>query len=73
MIRAMEAWDVKEFDAAFWGHLGHVVRNLTRALVLSLSRGRLAGSAGLGGPPAGYVRKLAWASASSSSVSSSSR
>ena len=63
-IRAMEAWDVKEFDRAFWGHLGHVVRNLTRALVLSLTRGRLASSQGVVGPAAGYVRKLAWASAS---------
>ncbi len=63
-IRAMEAWDAREFDAAFWGHLGHVVRNLTRALVLSASRGRLAGTAGVSGPGVRYARKLAWSSAS---------
>ena len=63
-IRALEAWDVKDFDRAFWGHIGHVVRNLTRALLLSVSRGRLAGTAGVGGASGRYLRKLAWASAS---------
>ncbi len=63
-IRAMEAWDAREFDRAFWGHLGHVVRNSTRALVLSLTRGRLATTPGVGGPGAPYARKLAWTSAS---------
>ena len=61
-IEALEAWDVKAFDRAFWKHIGHVVRNLFRAVGLSLSRGHLAGSP-VSGPPAKYYRRLAWASA----------
>ncbi len=62
-IEAIERWDVREFDAAFWGHIGHVVRNASRALLLSLSRGRLAASP-VAGPTARFYRRLAWSSAS---------
>ena len=62
-IKALTEGDLKGFDAAFWGHVGHVVRNLCRSLGLSLTRGRLA-SAPVGGAAAPYFRKLAWASAS---------
>ncbi len=55
--------DLVGFDAAFWGHVGHVVRNLCRAVVLSVSRGAFAGSP-VGGSTAKYYRKLSWASAS---------
>jgi acyl-CoA dehydrogenase len=61
-VEAIGARDLKAFDAAFWGHIGHVVRNLSRAVVLSLTRGALASSP-VGGPTARYYRKLAWASA----------
>ena len=61
-VKALEQKDYAAFDAAFWGHIGHVVRNATRSFVLSLTRGRLA--AVPGGPGAKYYRKLAWASAS---------
>ncbi len=61
-IRAAEAGDVAAFDAAFWGHVGHVVRNLCRARLLGLTRGRLA-RAPVSGPAAAYWRKLAWTSA----------
>lgn len=61
-IEALEAWDVKAFDEAFWKHIGHVVRNLFRAAGLSLSRGYLARSP-VSGPTAKYYRRLAWASA----------
>ncbi len=60
-IQAMENWDVKEFDRAFWGHVGHVFRNLFRAKVLGLTRGRTASSP-VSGPTAHYYRKLSWAS-----------
>ncbi|MEL6772834.1 MAG: acyl-CoA dehydrogenase [Bacteroidota bacterium] len=60
---AVEAGDVKAFDRAFWAHIGHIVRNKVRALVLSSTRGLLAGSP-VSGPTAKYYRKLAWASAS---------
>ncbi len=62
-IETMERWDVKEFDTAFWGHIGHVIRNASRALLLSLTRGRLAASP-VAGPTANFYRRLAWSSAS---------
>ena len=62
-INALMEKDVKAFDAAFTGHLGHVVQNKVRALLLSVTRGRLASSP-VSGPAARYYRKLAWASAS---------
>ncbi len=63
-ITALERHDVTAFDYAIWGHLGHIVRNGFRAVLLGLSRGRLAGAAGVRGPAARYVRRLKWASAS---------
>lgn len=59
---AVQSGDVKAFDAAFWPHIGHVVRNGFRAVGLSLSRGYLAGSP-VSGPAATYWRRLAWGSA----------
>lgn len=61
-VKAHMAKDKAGFDKAFWGHIGHVVRNSCRSFVLSLSRGYLAGVPG--GPGARYYRKLAWSSAS---------
>ena len=61
-MQALMARDVKAFDAAFWPHIGHVVRNGFRAVGLSLSRGWLAGSP-VGGAAAPYWRKMAWTSA----------
>ena len=55
--------DVAGFDEAFWGHIGHVVRNAARSAVLSLSRGYLATSP-ISGPSRRYVQRLAWSSAS---------
>jgi len=62
-VKAMEANDLQGFDQAFWGHINHVVTNLSRSIVLSLSRGRLAKVPGKG-IVGSYQRKLAWASAS---------
>jgi acyl-CoA dehydrogenase len=62
-VSAIEKGDLKDFDLAFWGHVGHVVRNLCRSIVLSVSRGALAPSP-VGGSTARYYRKLSWASAS---------
>jgi acyl-CoA dehydrogenase len=62
-ISALQEGDVRAFDDAFWKHVGLVVRNGARALLLSLSRGWLART-GVSGPAACYARKLAWASAS---------
>jgi acyl-CoA dehydrogenase len=62
-VAAVESNDLKGFDSAFWGHIGHIVRNSFRALLLSLTRGYLATSP-VSGPTAHYYRRLTWASAS---------
>ncbi len=61
-LNALEKNDAKAFDAAFWGHVGHVVRNLFRAVLLSVTRGRLSMSP-VSGAHAKYFRKMSWASA----------
>lgn len=61
-VEAIAARDLKAFDKAFWGHIGHIVRNLSRAIGLSLTRGLVASSP-VSGSTARYYRKLAWASA----------
>jgi len=61
-VNAIAARDLRAFDQAFWGHMSHIVRNLCRAVVLSLTRGALAGSP-VSGATARYYRKLGWASA----------
>jgi len=53
--------DLGTFDKAFAGHIGHVVRNKCRAILLSATRGRLASSP-VSGPTAVYYKKLSWAS-----------
>ena len=61
-VEALGTGDVKAFDKAFWAHVGHVARNKNRALLLSLTRGLLAGSP-VGGGVGKYYRRLSWASA----------
>jgi acyl-CoA dehydrogenase len=62
-VNAVEKGDGKAFDRAFWGHIGHVIRNLTRAVLLSFTRGWLA--PGLSHSRVGkYFRRLSWCSAS---------
>ncbi|MDZ4676775.1 MAG: acyl-CoA dehydrogenase [Oligoflexia bacterium] len=62
-VNAMEKGDTKAFDRAFWGHIGHVVRNLFRSVLLSITRGYLVANP-VGGSLARYYRKLSWVSAS---------
>lgn len=62
-VNAIEKNDLKAFDEAFWGHIGHIVRNLTRSVVLSVTRGYFAWSP-VGGPSRRYIQKLSWISAS---------
>lgn len=61
-IEALMNKDVKKFDDNFWKHIGHAIRNMIRSMVLSITRGRLAGSP-VSGPASKYYKKLAWASA----------
>ena len=62
-VKALEKNDVEAFDLAFWGHIGHIVRNLFRSVLLSLTRGWLSVPARWGST-AVYYRKLNWISAS---------
>ncbi len=62
-ITALMNNDVNAFDLYLWKHAGHVVRNLFRSVVLSVTRGAVAG-APVNGPTKKYFKKLAWASAS---------
>ncbi len=62
-VKTAGAGDLKGFDAAFWGHIGHIVRNIFRSVLLSWTRGFLAVGFG-GGPLNSHYRKLSWASAS---------
>jgi acyl-CoA dehydrogenase len=61
-VAAIEKNDVKGFDRAFWGHIGHIVHNLFRSFVLSWTRSRLTMTPG--GDLRRYYQKLSWASAS---------
>ena len=62
-IRALENNNVKDFDKAFWSHVGHVFCNLCRSIGLSLSRGFLSRPYG-DRHTKRYFRKLSWISAS---------
>lgn len=61
-VNAVEKGDLKSFDEAFWGHIGHIVRNMIRAVVLSVTRARLVMSP-VSGPSRRYIQKLNWISA----------
>jgi acyl-CoA dehydrogenase len=62
-IAALQQGDVPAFDRVIWHHLGSLVRNFCRTILLSLSRGYLAPTS-VSGATAKYYRRLAWASAS---------
>jgi len=61
-ITSLQKGDLAGFDRAFWGHLAHIVRNASRALILTVSRGHLA-PCPIEGPARRDAQKLAWASA----------
>ncbi|MBC8329443.1 MAG: acyl-CoA dehydrogenase [Planctomycetes bacterium] len=61
-IKSLGRNDVEGFDRAFWGHIGYIVHSKCRAILLSMTRGRLART-GLRGPSHFYAQKISWASA----------
>lgn len=63
-VMAIEKNDLAAFDEAFFGHIGHVVSNLCRSLVLSLTRGYLTSASHVPRDLRSYARRLKWASAS---------
>lgn len=62
-VKAVEEKNLRDFDRAFWSHVGHIVRNSFRSIVLNLTRGYV-GHPGAGGPLWRYYQKLGWSSAS---------
>lgn len=62
-VNAVERGNLKDFDEAFWGHIGHIVRNFARTVVLSITRANLVMSP-VSGPSRRYIQKLNWVSAS---------
>lgn len=62
-IEAIEKNDLKSFDKAFIGHMGHVSRNKNRAFLLSLTRGHLTCGGGKHSIVKKYSKKLSWVSA----------
>ncbi|NQV44766.1 MAG: acyl-CoA dehydrogenase, partial [Rhodospirillales bacterium] len=67
-MEAVNAKDARAFDQALFGHISHIVKNATRALMLGLSGGRLASSPVSGGE-ARYYRDLARFSAAFALIS----
>lgn len=63
-VKAMDAKDLKAFDGAFFGHIGHVIRNMCRSICLSLTRGYLARSPSCHPEMRRYFRRLQWTSSS---------
>lgn len=62
-LDTLEKNDLAGFDAAFFGHVSHFIKNVSKSLVLGLSRGYLHFSSS-DGITKKYERKLAWASSS---------
>ncbi len=62
-VDAVENNDLKGFDEAFWGHIGHIAKNKFRSFLLSLTWGYLAAPYG-DTATRRYFRKLSWTSAS---------
>ena len=62
-IVALAEKDMDRFDCAFVGHVGHVLRNAARCLILGITRGHAAMVPGRG-VVRKYIRRLNWISAS---------
>lgn len=62
-VKAYEANDLQAFDRAFFGHMGHIIRNTCRAILLSWTRGYLAATPDCHPQMKVYFRRLSWTSA----------
>ncbi len=62
-VKAIGDKNLSAFDTAFWGHIGHIVNNLCRSILLSVSRGYLAcAPSGVHPKTKIHYRRLQWAS-----------
>lgn len=59
-VQALQEGNVKKFDKAFFAHLGHIIKNICRTFILSLSRGYFYQSNPVPGLKR-YVQKFMWA------------
>lgn len=62
-VKAIEEKDLKAFDEAFCGHIGQIIRNTFRAVVLSITRGYVAGTGSVHPELRTYARRIMWGSA----------
>jgi acyl-CoA dehydrogenase len=63
-VIALNNHDTESFDRAFTSHIGHVIQNLCRSVVLSWTRGRVGVVPAQSSPEMKrYYQKLMWASA----------
>lgn len=62
-VKAYEANNVVAFDRAFAGHIGHIIRNQCRAILLSCTRGYLAATPDCHPQMKIYFRRMSWTSA----------
>ena len=62
-IEALEKGDVKSFDHAFFSHIKHLLRNLTRSIILSITRGQIVCAPSKNKIVKRYLKKISWASA----------
>lgn len=62
-VRALESNDLSGFDKSFWGHVGHIVSNFCRSILLSVTRGYLASTPDCHPQMKVYFRRLKWVSA----------
>ncbi len=60
LMDALQKGNLRAFDKSLWKHAGMMRSNLTRAVLLSLTRGRL-GYSPRGGAVSVYYKKLQWA------------
>lgn len=59
-VAAAESKDIKRFDRAFFGHIGHILRTTLRVIILSLTQGKISLHYGQFLSP--YKRRLVWVS-----------
>lgn len=67
-LKAVADGDVKSFDVAFFGHVGHIATNVVRTVLLGLTGARLVSAPG-GGLVARYLQQLSRASAAFAVIS----
>ena len=67
-LKAVADDDVKAFDRAFFGHVGHVATNVVRSVLLGITGARIASAPG-GGLAGRYLQQLSRASASFAVIS----